>query len=380
MNKKIVMYLGYYYPNIGGVQKVVSELASKLSGFGFNITIITCNTENVSTFENCAGTNIIRLPCWNLINKTYPIPKPNLLTIKILFNQLRSDYDIIFTHTRFYPLCFLGFLISKIKNLPLLHVEHGSQHSISNSHFISYINRIYDHFFGFLIVRFSFQNICISQKTMDFVRHLGGKKNILIHNGIDEFKCYENSQEKYLKISDIITITFIGRLIYAKGIQDLISIVPLINGKIKILIIGEGPYKPDLQRLSEKINTGNIFFMGEIGYHEIPEILASTDICINPSYSEGLPTSVMESLAAGCPTIATNVGGTNEIIDDNVNGFLYPPGNQNILVQKINFLIDHVEIREKFKKTAQEKIRSEYSWEIIIKKWLVVLSTATKKI
>ena len=123
MNKKIVMYSGYYYPNIGGVQKVVSELVSRLKQHGFEITVVTCNTENAAAMETVDGINIIRLPCWQLLNNSFTVPKPTIAFIHFFFNQLKSDFDVIVTHTRFYPLCFLGFIIAKIKRRPLLHVD-----------------------------------------------------------------------------------------------------------------------------------------------------------------------------------------------------------------------------------------------------------------
>ena len=372
--EKILMFLGYYYPSIGGVQKTVSELSSRLIALGYEITIITCNTENVTTFERVGNLEIIRLPCWNILNRTYPIPKPTFLSMKILSVVIKTKFNLIITHTRFYPLCFTGLLIAKIKKIPLIHTEHGSQHTVSKNYLVSLIGRIYDHSIGFLIVRFSNQNICISYKTDGFVKHLGAKKSIVIHNGIDLSDYTYLSKKNIKSLNDALIITYLGRLIYSKGIQDIISIIPEINKKIKLLIIGEGSYRSELERLSHITGQNKIEFLGERNYKDIPQILANTDIFVNPSYSEGLPTSVLEACAAGCAVVATDVGGTNEIVHDQVTGFLIHPGNRQELVEKINFLIEDRVIRDTLGKKAKEYIINNFSWDQIIWRWVIEIN------
>jgi glycosyltransferase involved in cell wall biosynthesis len=227
---------------------------------GYEITIVTCNTHNVATFETMRNQNIIRFPCWNILNQTYPIPKPTLTSIKIIIFLLKTDFQISVTHTRFYPLCFLGFLISKIKKIPSIHTEHGSRHTVSTNTIVSLVSRLYDHSFGFLIIRFSNQNICISQKTKDFIQHLGGKKSIVIYNGIDMSEYAFIAKKNKGFHEDFITIAYLGRLIYSKGVQDIISIVPKIHKNIKVLIIGGGPYRTELEKLSQISEKNKILF------------------------------------------------------------------------------------------------------------------------
>ena len=364
------MFLGYYYPSIGGVQKIVSELSTRLTESGYTITIITCNSENVATYEKKDGLEIIRFPCWDILNKTYPIPKPTVLSMKIISRLLMTDFHLVITHTRFYPLCLLGMIIAKIKKIPFIHMEHGSQYIISQNLLVSLLGRIYDHSFGFLIIRFANQNICISNKTMDFVRHLGGRTSIVIHNGIDLSKYIGSKEEVSESPPDIVTITYLGRLIFAKGVQDLISIVPEIKNNFKLLIIGDGPYKPELLRLAQKTDRTKIIFLGEKQYNEIPQLLTNTDIFVNPSYSEGFPTSVVEACAAGCAVIATDVGGTNEIIQEGITGFLIPPGDQQALIEKINFLVENGTMRGTLGKNAHDYIRNNFSWDEILPLWI----------
>ena len=140
----------------------------------------------------------------------------------------------------------------------------------------------------------------------------------MVPNGVDTsiFKKKKTDLKKRLGIpSDYKIITYVGRLIYAKGVQDLISVFPKIKEKCpktKLLIVGEGDYRGELEKLGNKDK--DILFLGQ--RDDIVDILNITDVFVNPSYSEGLPTTVLEAAAVGVPIVATDVGGTREIISN----------------------------------------------------------------
>jgi glycosyltransferase involved in cell wall biosynthesis len=184
---------------------------------------------------------------------------------------------------------------------------------------------------------------------------------------MDAFERKELSQP-----NTAVTMTFIGRLVYGKGVQDLILTFPEImnESKVKLLIIGDGSYKPDLERLAKNVNKGNILFEGQKNRQEIAEILSTTDIFVNPSYSEGLPTSVLEAGAAGLPIVATDVGGTREIIEDGKSGFLVPAGDTQALKEKVCQLIKDKQLREDFGSNIQQFVKKNFDWDEITDKWI----------
>ena len=98
--------------------------------------------------------------------------------------------------------------------------------------------------------------------------------------------------------------------------------------------------------------------------------MKTTDIFVNPSYSEGLPTSVLEACAAGCAVVATDVGGTDEIIFDGSTGFLVKPGDQQGLTDKINYLLENKPVRDTFGKNAKTHVMDNFSWDQIMGQWM----------
>jgi glycosyltransferase involved in cell wall biosynthesis len=128
--------------------------------------------------------------------------------------------------------------------------------------------------------------------------------------------------------------------------------------KVNVVVIGKGPYESELKKLGGR-------FVGEKDAAGVRKILAESDILVNPSYGEGLPTSVLEGGAIGLAVVATNVGGTSEIISDGKNGFLVHPGNVRELHEKIALLVKNSQLREKLGKALQKTVREKFDWDKI---------------
>lgn len=369
-DKKHVLFVaGVYLPVVGGYIKVINELCKHFVKQGYSVDILTCNTCDAAQIEVLDGMKIYRLASWNIIGGCFPIPQSTYSNFKLISNLRRYNYVV--TNTRFYPICLIGWIISLWHESPLLHLEHGSKHTVTESRIASLFGRFYDHVFGSLIVKSAKMNFGVSRSSAGFLKHIGAKKVKVMHNGIDYGPFQKITHNGDAKQKTKVTITYIGRLVFAKGVQDLISVVPSLVGDFQLLIVGDGPYKHELEKLVCCKRLQNIHFAGEQQPDQIPGILRRTDIFINPSYSEGLPTTVLEACAAGCAVIATNVGGTNEIIQDGLTGILVEPGNLKDLATNINILISDKTRREDLGSNAKKYVLRNFSWDQIIKDWLL---------
>jgi glycosyltransferase involved in cell wall biosynthesis len=224
------------------------------------------------------------------------------------------------------------------------------------------------------------RNTGVSKTACEFLKHLGATNIQLVHNGIDTtiFKKKEdtNCRQKLGISNDAIVITFVGRLIYAKGVQDLISAFSKIKDttpEAKLLIVGDGPYRATLENLAYQSTWGrDILFLGQKNQAELIDILSATDVFVNPSYSEGLPTSVMEAASIGLPIIATDVGGTGEIIADYKTGILTKAANTSQLEQKLRQLLTNTELRKELGANARISVEQKFNWDKITKDWTEV--------
>jgi glycosyltransferase involved in cell wall biosynthesis len=174
------------------------------------------------------------------------------------------------------------------------------------------------------------------------------KKIMVIPNGIDgsAFSISLDKQKKRdeLDITNKGPIIGIGvRLSEQKGITYLLHAMPQIIKKFPdctLVIAGRGPLEETLKKEAESLEImNNIRFIGM--RLDIPELLKLFDVYVLPSLWEGLPMVLLEAMAAGCPVVATDVGGVASVIKNRVTGLLIKPRNFDEIADAVsNVLID----------------------------------------
>jgi L-malate glycosyltransferase len=126
--------------------------------------------------------------------------------------------------------------------------------------------------------------------------------------------------------------------------------------KLEFMLVGDGPLRPGLEAMVGKLGLRErVIFMGE--RHDIPAVLAASEISVLPSISESLSNSIMESMAAGVPVVACRAGGNDELIRDGENGFLVPTADAEALAERIDTLVQQPELRKSLGVTARQDAR-----------------------
>lgn len=370
--KKILVCAAFFYPHVGGYENYIYEIYSRMTD-EFHIDILVSDFQKNIKFEEYNDLHIHRLESWCLLGEMYPIPKITNNNLKILKKLMDNEYIFINTHTRFFILSFIGFSLSKLKGTKLIHTEHGTGQVISNKFYLKIFSSFYDKLIGRAIFRGSHVNIGISKASCDFLRKNRANNICLISNGVDTdhfIKKSTNLKEKLGINDEYIVITFVGRLIYSKGVQDLIRSfldIKKLGILAKLIIVGDGSYRDILEDLSKGDN--DIIFLGI--QNNVSEVLSITDIFVNPSYSEGLPTTILEAASVGIPIIATDVGGTREILINGMGCLIEPRDIKALsknIIQIIKLNDDQLEL-----KIIQKFIKDNYSWNGIIENFLKVI-------
>lgn len=167
------------------------------------------------------------------------------------------------------------------------------------------------------------------------------------------------------------SIGMIGVLRSWKGHRYLIEAVPEILKYIPeatFYIVGDGPQYENIERLIDSLLLRDKVFM--LGHREdIPEILASLNVVVHPSYAnEGVPQSVLQALAMERPVIAADVGAIKEVVIDNETGFLISPRRVDEIVAKVGILYKNRELGKAFGKNGRNLVERSYSFEIMLDK------------
>jgi len=179
------------------------------------------------------------------------------------------------------------------------------------------------------------------------------EKLSLIPLGIDSIKFLDQSvavdflsKKLNCNFGDIKIVGTIANLFHTKGLDVLVNAVNKIKekaqGKVKFVIIGDGPEKENLVSLIKIYNLENeILLAGSIT--DASKYLPAFDLFILPSRKEGLPYTLLEAGQAQLPIIATEVGGVPSLIKDKVNGLLIKPEDPTALANALEYAIEHPE-------------------------------------
>lgn len=229
-----------------------------------------------------------------------------------------------------------------------------------------------------------------SKGLMDFIqkKHLAEKTPLQIigkgsSNGIDTghfnvdsisdqelIKC----QKKWTIAQDDFVFLFIGRLVGDKGINELVAAFEQLSSKLpKAKLFLVGPQEPTLDPLAK--STMNAIDQNpkiiSTGYQQdVRPFLKRAQVFVFPSYREGFPNVVLQAGAMGVPCIVSDINGCNEIIEDEINGFLVPPKQIQPLVEKMQFLYKDAEKRTIFIERTQTLLATNFEraqyWELLL--------------
>lgn len=196
------------------------------------------------------------------------------------------------------------------------------------------------------------------------------QKIISIPTGVD-LEIFNPKKVVSRKNSKEFTVGTIGVLRSWKGHSYLLEAVPLIVKKIpdiKFYIVGEGPQRENLLRQIKESNLEKWVVM--TGHRDdIPQIMASLDVVIHPSYAnEGIPQVILQALAMKKPVIASNIDCINEVITHNKTGILIKPKSVDDIVESILNLYSNEKLRFTLAENGRKLVEENYSQEKMMEK------------
>ncbi|MDP2625035.1 MAG: glycosyltransferase family 4 protein [Candidatus Peregrinibacteria bacterium] len=372
---KILIFAGYYHPFRGGYVESIHGLSKGLVEKGHTVTIVTSNIYGDSTKDIMDGVRIVRLPSWHILNKTFPVAKPSLKTWRLLRELSKEGYDVVSTQTRFFVTSFYGACFALFKRLPLVHTERGAYHSVVTNKLIDWTSRAIDHTLGMMVVRIAKRNVGVSNAAAEFLKHLWARNVSRIPNGIDLIDKVNESKKNELKKKwelspDDYVLLFVGRLIYGKGLQDVFPLVKdlvAVKPNLKLVVVAGGLYREELEKMIKDLGIGKyVKFLGLLQGDEVIESLQMADAFVNPSHSEGLPRSVLEAAAAGLPIVASDVGGTNEIVEHEKTGLLFEAQDIETMGKHLTAVLKDEAYATGLGMTARERIKTSFGWPKIV--------------
>lgn len=221
--------------------------------------------------------------------------------------------------------------------------------------------------------------IVISSLVKDKLIEMGieDKKIKIIPVGIDiDDYISKKNNEKYKEFTIISTSYLLKR----KNIDQIVfAVKKLIDQKYKVrfLIVGDGPQKNSLFKLVEELGLSKyIEFVGFVDNDKLIDFYHKSHCFVSMSVSESWGQVYLEAMASGLPIITSINNGSKVIVEDNINGYLVPQKDIDMLFDKLKLLIENKNLCDKFSKNSVQKVRERYDWKkVIIPKYIELIAS-----
>jgi glycosyltransferase involved in cell wall biosynthesis len=305
-----------YYPYIGGVETHVEEICTRLLNRGLQVEVLTTDPSGkLPVEETVNGVKVRRFKSW-APNEAYYFSE----SLRKYLKKKSSEYDVVHAHGyHSFPALYAAQAKGRNKLVFTPHY-HGSGHTV----FRSLLHRPYK-FLSRGIFERADKVVCVSNYEQALIfEHfrVDRERTVVIPNGIklDEFRNLEKRSKNH-KIA-----LYVGRLEKYKGVHHLIRALSKLNDNISLEIVGKGPYKETLIRLSRKLGVENrVRFSQDLNRDELLKKYADSDVFVLLSGREAFGITVAEALASGTPCVLANTSALTEWIDNqNCFGIDYP--------------------------------------------------------
>lgn len=358
-NNRILLCSDYLPPSDGGVEQVVQKLALRLVDEGFEVGIFTLD-DGTREFDLHAHPDISFYTS-SAIDLTDTIGLQSMFSVSALrdFKHVVQAFqpDIVHAHNRFFYTSALAALYSLRSDYKLVTTLH-----LGDIGMISGLGgaaaKTFEQTVSRFVVSQSEQVICVSAAAESIAQSLGAERTAVIRNAVD-------IEEFSPSPTDEKSLLYIGRLVHNNGIQDLLTALPRVieaHPDAELHIVGSGPLEADVNEMIEREDLSKSVTVYDY-VEDISEMYDIASVFCRPSYSEGLPLTMLEAMASGVPPVVTAIAGVPEVVTDRENGILLQPGQPAEIETAVNELFDNVDLREQLSENAREYTIANLTWD-----------------
>ncbi|MBC9936616.1 MULTISPECIES: glycosyltransferase family 4 protein [unclassified Leucobacter] len=309
---KIAFVVNNFLPKVGGMEYHIASLAEQLVARGHEVIVLDLGAR--SGTRTLRGFEVHTFRETPQIGGVLGFPLPG--TRRRITRYLRSrGVDILSTHTRFFPMSFVGLRVAKRLGVPVVHTEHGSDYVASRSRIISAASRMVDRTFGRAVLRGANRVLGVSEEVCAFVERLAGVKAQLFYNAIT---LYERPAEEALSRPE--QFVFVGRIVPGKGWGDYLELLRRLRARgyqVRGEVLGDGADMRALMDSITELALGNdVNVRGRIDPSEVRDVLRGATL-VNPTVlSEGFQTTLLEAIAEGGRVLTYPVPGAKTLLDE----------------------------------------------------------------
>ncbi len=358
--------------NFGGAQRYVFDIATHLPKDRFEV-VVACGEPGLLG-EKLSQQNIRTITIQGLGRDVQWFKDPTLILFSILKILKQEHPDVV--HLNSAKVGGIGSFAARLSKIPhIIFTAHGFAFNEDRNIFSKVVIR----FAIWLTIIFSHKTICVAKNTKGQINNWPFIKNKLtvIHNGIRQIDFLSQNAAREEIASMVKERTIIGSIAELhknKGLDFLIRAMALlgqVRNDVALVIVGNGEEKENLDKLAKKLGVDNkIYFAGF--KKEAAKYLKAFDIFVLSSRTEAFPYALLEAGLAKIPVIASRVGGIPEIIDNEKDGLLVPPGKPAEIERALRFLIENPTTAKNFGQRLEHKIKKEFNLEKMLEETIKI--------
>jgi glycosyltransferase involved in cell wall biosynthesis len=349
----VLIVTGIFPPDIGGPATYVPEISSELVKRGHKVTVVTLS----DTLDHNDRSYSFRV---HRIQRSLFKPLRVLITVIRIFREGRHA-QVLYVNGLYLEAVVANFFLRK----PLVQKivgdwawERATNKGWVKDNFEEFQKRRYGVKVELLKALRSFcasradTVIVPSQYLASAVTHWGVSetKASVIYNAVE----LPSSIFSAIPLSTRFKVVTVGRLVPWKQIDHLIEALAEIDGA-GLVVVGDGPERSRLEDLVRATRlTDRIYFAGQRSKEETLGLMTACDLFVLNSTYEGFPHVVLEAMCAGLPVVATEVGGTPELVRDGENGLLISPHANGALASTLRKLLSCSEERQRLAAGGRE--------------------------
>lgn len=334
-----ILYLTQLYPPLvyGGGEYIFAKWAEELASRGHDVSVITQKISGTESFEVLKGVKVHRIgPVIQYTGALYNIGLLQNLGFMInavaMASRLAGRFDVI--HSNTYTPTVAAEVASRLRGLPHLMTIHDVYNQTDKDFWGKWTTQqdigMMAKYAGALIEKIVLKLPCSMIHTVSetskrdlIAAGISSEKIALVPNGIDPAQYQSNSPKKSFQIA------YIGRLVFYKNVDTVIRAFASVCNQMpeaRFLIAGTGPHEAHLKQITSQLNLGDkVIFLGKITERQKVDLLAESQLTVQPSLVEGFGITVIESFCCGTPVISSNVMPLPELVVDNVTGSSLEP-------------------------------------------------------
>lgn len=378
-----ILVINYEYPPIGGGAAGASyHIARELVQLGCSVIVMTSKFKSLLKNEIVEGVRIRRIPVWrNYIDRC---SIHEMLTFMLsgmwhglkIMGKERPDAVLAFFTI---PCSHIGLLGKWLRGIPYIISLRGGDVPGTQPEQLAFFHALTRPAVK-ILWRKAAWTVANSKGLAALARQTTPELDIkIIPNGVelDRF-----SPE--MKLNDaknrIVRILYVGRASAEKNINEAFKALKACDAQNwSFDIIGDGPQLPVWKNFADSLGIyESVNFRGWIQKENLPDLYPKYDLFLFPSTSEGMPNVLLEAMASGLPVVATRIRGNEDIVEHDINGFLYEPGDVTELSALLTRLLLDNDLRRNMALAARKRAES-FSWRNTAEEYLKLIKQSIEQ-